>query len=189
MNYQRRTYQGSEDVAASREKNGTLRSRSPLFGVLGCVNLHTLIKGGFAMDDKMIIDKSAFEDVVRQEVLRMRRMYFDICCEDYAPRCRVERSRRNGKQVVIIDADEWNQFDTWVSECLGDLMTAREIIDLMQPVYDEFYREYQSKHKINFDDYTVVQLTLYDADEFEKVRDRFEDEYFKDLKDDEEPER
>ena len=71
------------------------------------------------MDDKMIIDKSAFEDVVRQEVLRLRRMYFDICCEDYAPRCRVERARRKGKQVAIIDADDWNQFDTWVSECLG----------------------------------------------------------------------
>lgn len=140
-------------------------------------------------DDKMIIDKSAFEETVRQEVLRLRRMYFDICCEEYAPRCRVERTRRKGKQVAIIDADEWNQFDEWVSECLGDLTTAREIIDLMQPVYDEFYGEYQRKHNISFDDYLTVQLASYDADDFERVRDKFEDEYFKDLIEDEEPER
>ncbi len=140
-------------------------------------------------DNKMIIDKAAFEDIVRQEVLRLRRIYFDMECEDYAPRCRVERIRRKGKQVAIIDADEWSRFDEWVSECLGDLMTAREIIDLMQPVYDEFYREYQSNHNISFDDYTMVQLASYDADDFERVRDKFEDEYFKDLEDDEEPER
>jgi hypothetical protein len=137
------------------------------------------------MDDKMVIDKTAFEDVVRQEVLRLRRMYFDIGCEDYAPKCRVERTRRKGKQVAIIDADEWNQFDEWVSECLGDLMTAREVIDLMQPVYDEFYGEYQSKHNINFDDYMAVQLASYDTDEFERIRDRFEDEYDRGLIDDE----
>lgn len=140
-------------------------------------------------DNKMIIDKTAFEDIVRQEVLRLRRMYFDICCEDYAPRCRVERTKRKGKQVAIIDADEWSQFDEWVSECLGDLTAAREIIDLMQPVYDEFYREYQSQHNINFDDYMAVQLASCDADEFERVRAKFEDEYFKDLDDGQEPER
>ena len=67
-------------------------------------------------------------------------------------------------------------------------MTAREIINLMQPVYDEFYGEYQSKHKINFDDYMTVQLAAYDTDEFERIRDKFEDEYFKDIDGDEEPE-
>lgn len=141
------------------------------------------------MDDKMIIDKSAFEDVVRQEVLRLRRMYFDICCEDYAPRCRVERTRRKGKQVAIIDADEWSRFDEWVGECLGDLMTAREIISKMKPVFDEYYTEYQNNHNCNFENSMTVQLASYDADDFERVRDKFEDEYFKDLIEDEELER
>lgn len=191
MNHQKRNCRGSGYEADNRKKSGTLRSRSPLFGVLGCVNSHNLYRGEITMDNdnKIIIDKAAFEDIVRQEVLRMRRMYFEICCEDFAPRCRVERTRRKGKWVAIIDADEWNQFDTWVSECLGDLMTARGIIDLMQPVYDEFYGEYQSKHNISFDDYMAVQLASCDADEFERVRDRFEDEYFKNLDDSEEPER
>lgn len=141
------------------------------------------------MDDKIVIDKTAFEDVALREVLKLRRMYFDICCEDYAPKCRVEHAKRKGKKVAIIDADEWNQFDVWISECLGDLMTAREIIDLMQPVYDEFYGEYQSKHNMSFDDYMTIQLASYDADDFERIRDKFEDEYFKDLIEDEELER
>lgn len=182
--------QGRGCGADNREKSGGLRSRSPFFGVMGCVNLHTLYKGENAMDnDKMIINKADFEEVVRQEVLRLRRIYFDMECEDYAPRCRVERIRHKGKQAVLIDADEWNRFDEWVGECLGDLMTAREIIGVMKPVFDEYYTEYQNKHKFNFDDYMTVQLASYDTDEFERVRDRFEDEYYKDIDGDEEPER
>ncbi len=140
-------------------------------------------------NDKMIINKADFEEVVRQEVLKLRRIYFDMECEDYVPRCHVERIKRKGKQAVLIDADEWSRFDEWVGQCLGDLMTAREIIGKMKPVFDEYYTEYQNKHKLNFDDNVTVQLVSYDTDEFERVRDKFEDEYFKDIDGDEEPER
>ena len=137
-------------------------------------------------DNKMIIDKTAFEDVVRQEVLRMRRMYFDLENENDSLSLDVKRAKWKRKNVVIIDVDDWNAYEEWVSLCLGDLSQARDTISCLQAVYDEYHDEYERKHNIKLDELIGMQLASIEADEFERVRDRFEDEHYRGLIDDDE---
>lgn len=134
----------------------------------------------------MIIDKTAFEDVVRQEVLRMRRMYFDLENENDSLSLDVKRAKWKRKNVVIIDVDDWNAYEEWVSLCLGDLSQARDTISCLQAVYDEYHDEYERKHNIKLDELIGMQLASIEADEFERVRDRFEDEHYRGLIDDDE---
>ena len=136
-------------------------------------------------NEKILIDRSELDNILYDEALKCRHMFFDLCMEDYIPPLTVERTKRKRKSAVIIDADEWELYDNWVEGCLEDLMTAREIIKCMKPVFDEYYKDYEEKHSINFDNYIKSQVASYDADAFERVRDKFEDEYFKDIDEDE----
>ncbi|MCC8027032.1 MAG: hypothetical protein LIP16_17250 [Clostridium sp.] len=138
------------------------------------------------MDDKMIIDKATFEDIVRQEVLKMRRMYFDLENESYPLSLDVKRAKWKRKNVVMIDVDEWDAYEEWVNLCLGDLAQARDTISCLQAVYDEYHDEYEQNHNIKLDELIGMQLASCDADEFERVRDRFEDEHYRGLIDDDE---
>ena len=53
-------------------------------------------------------------------------------------------------------------------------------------VFDEYREEYEKAHDFTFDDYIKMCEVSYDADEFERVKERFEEEYFKDLSEDDE---
>lgn len=139
-------------------------------------------------DNKMIIDKTAFEDVVRQEVLRMRRIYFDLENESYPLPLNVKRTKWWLKNVVIIDEEEWDAYEEWVGLCLGDLAQARNTISCLQAVYDEYHDEYEKKHNIKLDDLIDMQLISCNAEEFERVRDKFEDMRLG-FEDEDEPER
>lgn len=138
-------------------------------------------------NEQILIDRSELDNILYQEVLQWRHMFFDLCLEDYAPPLTIERTKRKGKSLVMMDAEEWEKYDNWVGECLGDLMTARAIIEHIKPVFDEYHEAYEEKHSFNFDSYIKSQVASYDAEDFERIRDKFEDEYFKDI--DEEPER
>lgn len=140
-------------------------------------------------NEQILIDRSELDNILYDEVLKWRHMFFDLCLEDYAPPLTIKRTKRKGKSLVVIDAEEWGKYDNWVGECLGDLMTARAIIEQIKPVFNEYREEYEKKHSFNFDNYIKSQVASYDADDFERVRDKFEDEYFKDLIEDEELER
>ena len=136
-------------------------------------------------DKFLMIDRDRFEEFTYNEVQKMRHILFDLCCEDYILMPRTERIRQNGKEYIKISKEDWDTYIDDVSIALGDLMTARDLIKTMKPVFDEYREEYEKAHDFTFDDYIKMCEVSYDADEFERVRDRFEEEYFKDISDDE----
>ena len=136
-------------------------------------------------DKFLMIDRDRFEEFTYNEVQKMRHILFDLCCEDYILMPRTERIRQNGKEYIKMSKEDWDTYIDDVSIALGDLMTARDLIKTMKPVFDEYREEYEKAHDFTFDDYIKMCEVSYDADEFERVRDRFEEEYFKDISDDE----
>lgn len=131
------------------------------------------------------IEDTELQEFIYQKVLAMRRMLFDLCTEDYPYMPKVISKWRRGKKVVIIPVDEWNRYNEDIAISMGDLMTAREMIKKMEPVYREFHEEYEQKHNLTFDEYMQQVIVDYDADEFEQVRERFEAEYYKQLEEEE----
>ena len=127
------------------------------------------------MDDKEI------EFRAYREVQRMRRILFDLCLEDYIREPEIVKTKWKGKEVILLSPDEWKTYQTQVSEAVGDLFEAREIIQTMKPVFDEYAAEYEAKHNISFDEYMNLAAVSYDADEFERVREQFENEYYKEI--------
>lgn len=136
-------------------------------------------------DKFLMIDRDRFEEFTYNEVQKMRHILFDLYCEDYILMPRTERIRQNGKEYIKMSKEDWDTYIDDVSIALGDLMTARDLIKTMKPVFDEYREEYEKAHDFTFDDYIKMCEVSYDADEFERVRDRFEEEYFKDISDDE----
>lgn len=136
-------------------------------------------------DNILMIDRDRFEEFTYNEVQKMRHILFDLCCEDYILMPRTERIKQNGKDYIKMSKEDWETYTDDVSIALGDLMTARDLIKTMKPVFDEYREEYEKAHDFTFDDYIKMCEVSYDADEFERVRDRFEEEYFKDISDDE----
>lgn len=136
-------------------------------------------------EDKMIIDQDKFEVVVFDEVQKMRHMLFDLRCDDYIRMPDMKRVKRQGKDFIEIPREEWERYENEVSEALGDLFTARDLIKAMKPVFREYHGEYEEKHNISFDEYTRFIVSEYDTDEFERVRARFEDKYYKQFENEE----
>ena len=139
------------------------------------------------MNDNMImINKDDFEQFTFNEVQKMRHILFNICCEDYILMPRTEALREKGKDYIKMPLNDWKTYIDDVSIALGDLMTARDIIKVMKPIFDEYREEYEKAHDFTFDDYIKMCTVSYDSDEFERVRERFEEEYFKDISEDDE---
>lgn len=139
------------------------------------------------MNDNEIItiNREDFEQFAFEEVQKMRHILFDLCCEDYILMPSTEALREKGKDYIKMPLNDWKTYTDDVSVALGDLMTARDLIKAMKPVFDEYREEYEKAHDFTFDDYIKMCTASYDADEFERVRERFEEEYFKDISDDE----
>ena len=76
---------------------------------------------------------------------------------------------------------QWNQYNDKIAECLGDLYTIRKIVEYMEPIYVEFHAAYEKVHNLPFDEYMKMVITSYDSDEFERVRERFENDFYKDI--------
>lgn len=127
-------------------------------------------------EDNMIIDRDKFETVVFDEVQKMRHMLFNLRCDDYIRMPDRKRVKRQGKDFIEIPREEWERYENEVSEALGDLFTARDLIQAMKPIFREYHEEYEEKHKISLDDYIKFVVSEYDTDEFERVRERFEAE-------------
>lgn len=140
------------------------------------------------MGKQIVIDKEKFHEMAYSEACTMRRMLFDLETEDYGRYpAHVEHKRRWWHEVAIIPWDEWKAYDEYVSDILGDLAYARDLVKLMEPVFVEFYEKYQDEHK--FERYLQNECAAYDAENFERVRDRFEEEYNRKMNIDEEQER
>ena len=128
----------------------------------------------------MTINKEEFEKMVYEEVKRERRMFYELCMDDYLYLPNVQKEKHKGQSVIMISESEWNYFMEMLSQCLGDLLTARELVKTMQSVYNEFHEEYERLHNIKVEDYIKIQVALCDTEDFEKVRDRFEEEFYND---------
>lgn len=112
----------------------------------------------------------------------MRHIFLDLCLEDYLlmPK-HIKKGTDKGTAIVKIPLEEWNQYNDKIAECLGDLYTIRKILEYMEPVYIEFHAAYEKAHNLSFDEYMKMVITSYDAEEFERVRERFENDFFKDI--------
>ena len=130
---------------------------------------------------EIVIKDQELQELIYQKVSAMRRMFFDLRTEDYPYMPKTISKRRRGKKVVIMLEDEWNLYNENVAISMGDLETARELIKKMEPVYREFHEEYERRHNLSFDEYMQQIIVDYNAEEFERVKERFEEEYYNQL--------
>lgn len=126
-------------------------------------------------NEQIIIDKKDLDHILREGAYTWRRMLFDLEMENYAPLINVKRTKWKRKNVAIIDITEWDAYEQWVNDCLADLSEARDLIKTMQAVYDEYHDDYEKKHNVQLDDLIRMQLVSCDAEEFERVRDKYND--------------
>lgn len=126
-------------------------------------------------NEQILIDKKDLDRILREGAYKWRRMFFDLEMENYAPLINVKQTKWKRKNVVIIGITEWEEYERWVYDCLADLSDARDLIKAMQAVYDEFHDEYEKKHNIKLGDLIRMQLVSCDAEEFERIRDKFDD--------------
>ena len=133
-------------------------------------------------ENTVLIDKDKLESLAYEEVQKMRHIFLDLCLEDYLlmPK-HIKKGTDKGTAIVKIPLEEWNQYNDKIAECLGDLYTIRKILEYMEPVYIEFHAAYEKAHNLSFDEYMKMVITSYDAEEFERVRERFENDCFKDI--------
>ena len=133
-------------------------------------------------ENTVLIDKDKLESLAYEEVQKMRHIFFDLRFEDYLlmPK-HIKKGPDKGTEIVKIPLEEWNQYNDKIAECLGDLYTIRKIVEYMEPVYVEFHSEYEKAHNLSFDEYMKMVITSYDADEFERVRERFESDFYKEI--------
>lgn len=137
------------------------------------------------MDNNTItIAKDKMEQFLYEKVREERRLFYELCYDDYLYLPDYERTQYKGRKAIIIREKDWADYLEAVSECLGDLLTARELAKSMQSVYDEFHGEYEKRHNFSFDKYMKMQVASYDTEDFEKVRERFENEFYKNKEDD-----
>ena len=130
---------------------------------------------------EIVIEDQELQELIYQKVSAMRRMLFDLRTEDYPYMPKTISKRRRGKKIVIMLEDEWNLYNEYVAVSMGDLETARELIKKMEPVYREFHEEYERRHNLSFDEYMQQIIVDYNAEEFERVKERFEEEYYNQL--------
>ena len=130
---------------------------------------------------EIVIEDQELQELIYQKVSAMRRMFFDLRTEDYPYMPKTISKRRRGKKIVIMLEDEWNLYNEYVAVSMGDLETARELIKKMEPVYREFHEEYERRHNLSFDEYMQQIIVDYNAEEFERVKERFEEEYYNQL--------
>lgn len=133
-------------------------------------------------ENTVLIDKDKLESLAYEEVQKMRHIFLDFRFEDYLlmPK-HIKKGTDKGTEIVKIPLEEWNQYNDKIAECLGDLYTIRKIVEYMEPVYVEFHSEYEKAHNLSFDEYMKMVITSYDADEFERVRERFESDFYKEI--------
>lgn len=87
----------------------------------------------------------------------------DICL----PSLKVKRNKKQA--VVSMNLIEWERYTGAVKELLQVLEFARERI--------EYLETSEATTKVPFDDYIKKEVLDYDAEDFEKVLDRFEEVY------------
>lgn len=131
------------------------------------------------MKEKQItVTQDELEKIVYEELQKERSMFFALCAENYFLLPIVKEKSHKGKYEVITSKEEWGKHLERLAQTFGDLELARETIKIMSPIYQEYREVYEKEHSFSFDDYIRIVNTAYDFEEFERVRDRFEEENY-----------
>lgn len=84
------------------------------------------------------------------------------------PVCHIKRSWYRKKPVVLMEQEAWDNYQSEVKELLQALSYAHKQLEYFKKL------QYQET-KISLDDYIKKEVLDYDAEDFEKVRDKFEE--------------
>lgn len=122
----------------------------------------------------MLINDDDLEIIVAQVLDEERKRIYDDWIYDgniVYPVCHIKkRTMYRKKTVVLMEQEAWENYQSEVKEILQALSYAHKQIEYFKQV------QYQET-KISFDDYIKKEVLDYDADDFEKVRNRFEEVY------------
>lgn len=119
----------------------------------------------------MIINDDDLEPIVEQVLNEERERIYDNWIYDgnvVLPVCHIKRSWYRRKPVVLMEQEAWDSYQSEVKKILQALCYAHKQI--------EYFKQAQYQEtKVPFDDYVKKGVIEYDAENFEKVLDRFEE--------------
>lgn len=120
----------------------------------------------------------ALRDAYENE-MKMRHILYDMCLEDYMGTPAL--TEKHGK--IVIAKKEWENFMRVYDMGISQIALMREIIDEMKPVYLKYRDTYaeDEANGIDFDAYIKMMLSSYTEDDFERVRDMFEEGLYDDV--------
>lgn len=81
--------------------------------------------------------------------------------------------------IVILSANEWDDYEAEFQAVLGNLEETYRIIDKLQDTAEKYHK------MVDFDNYLKVNKLSCDINDFERVRERFQKTYDEDLGEDE----
>ncbi len=137
------------------------------------------------MKEKAItITQTELDQIVQKEFQKRRRILFDLCFEEYASNLIFKEKKVLWKTFIIIDKRNWDKLWNTLTKISSDLTDAREILEITEPFYKKYhsYHEPEPKNEqtfSSFDEYVAMINTEYSSAEFERVREQFEEEYYK----------
>lgn len=135
------------------------------------------------MKKNITLTQSEFDELIYEAVQKERHILFDMVLEDFALLPIYKERLYKGKKRITMTKEAWNRHLELLGQTLGDLTIAREKIKIMEPVYNEYYEAYKEKHSFELTEYMQHINFAYDSEEFERVRDKIEDMYYKRLDD------
>ncbi len=137
----------------------------------------------------MKITQHELEQIMHEQLLKQIHIMYDIHLEDYVVLPEVHEEVRHKRRYAVMDGKDWDMFLDSLDKVFFELDIARNIISKLKPVYDKYKDAYMAENDFDMDTYIRAVSTDYDADEFERVKDMFEDEYTNRLQIEEEPTR
>lgn len=134
--------------------------------------------------EQLIITREELEDIVYEEVMKEQHILFDMRLEDYVLLPKTREIKR--KSQIAMTKSEWEKFLERLDMGFNELEKARKLIRDMEPVYVKYREEYAKSQEFNLDHYAKMVTVAYSAEEFERVRERFDDEFYRNLNNDDE---
>ena len=135
----------------------------------------------------MKITQHELEQIMHEQLLKQIHIMYDIHLENYAVLPEVHEEVRHKREYAVIESNDWNLFLDSLERVFFELDIARDIVSKLKPVYDKYKDAYMLENDFDMDMQAVS--TDYDADEFERVKDMFEEEYTNRLQIEDEPTR
>ena len=132
----------------------------------------------------MKITQHELEQLTHEQLLKQIHIMYDIHLENYAVLPEVHEEVRHKRRYAVIESNDWEMFLDSLERVFFELDIARDIVSKLKRVYDKY-----KENEFDMDTYIQAISTDYDADEFERVKDMFEEEYTNRLQIEDEPTR